>query len=88
MSARGAVVIVVLAVWVLLGPIAMAFSGCPSMAAMCEGPCGAVACATLAPALSSTPALISSLGTAIDDHLPPNVPAGLEHPPKSLLRSA
>jgi len=88
MTGRGAVAIVVLAVWILLGPVAMAFSGCALMAAMCEGPCGTAACVTLTPALSSTPALVSSLEAAIDGHLPPSIPAGLEHPPKSLLRSA
>ena len=33
---------VVLAVWVFLGPVAMAFDGCTLMGAMCESPCAAM----------------------------------------------
>jgi hypothetical protein len=88
MSSRGVVAIVVLALWVLLAPVAMAFSGCASMGAMCEGPCGTTACAIVTPTLSSAPALVAVFDVAIDRELPANTPAGLEHPPKSLLRSA
>src|SRR5712692_5936028 len=42
MSARRVTVMVVLAVWVLLGPVAMAFDGCTLMGAMCESPCAAM----------------------------------------------
>ena len=87
MTTRRAVAMLVLVGWVLLGPVAMAFSGC-AMGAMCEGPCGAAACAIVAPTLSGAPAPASSLEVALDRELPANTPAGLEHPPKSLLRSA
>ncbi len=87
MSARGWVAILMVAVWVLLGPIAMTFSGCASMGAMCEGPCGA-ACAIVGPTLSSAPAPASALDPVLELELPAAAPAGLEHPPKSLLRSA
>ncbi len=88
MSSRGAIAVLVLAVWVLLGPVAMAFAGCAMMGAMCEGPCGTAACAIVAPTLSGAPAIVSSLEVAPDRSLPANVLAGLYHPPKSLLRSA
>jgi hypothetical protein len=35
------VAVMTLALWVLSGPIAMAFDGCAMMGAMCEAPCGA-----------------------------------------------
>ena len=88
MSARGWVAVLMVAVWVLLGPIAMTFSGCAWMGTMCEGPCGAGACAIVAPTLSSAPAPASSVDVAFDLALPATAPARLEHPPKSLLRSA
>jgi len=42
MSARRITVMLALAVWVLLGPVAMAFDGCTLMGAMCESPCAAM----------------------------------------------
>jgi len=44
MSPRRVTVMVVLAVWVFLGPVAMAFDGCTLMGAMCESPCAAMSC--------------------------------------------
>ena len=38
---KKALSIAVLVAWILAGPIAMAFSGCAMMGAMCEAPCGA-----------------------------------------------
>ena len=38
------ITVVVLAAWVSLGPIAMAFGGCAGMGVMCEGPCGTTSC--------------------------------------------
>lgn len=37
---RGVVAIVTLMLWVVSGPIAMAFDGCAMIGAMCEAPCG------------------------------------------------
>lgn len=88
MSSRGVIAVLTLAIWVLLAPVAMAFSGCAVMGAMCEGPCGTTACAIAAPTVSAAPALVSSFEVVVDRELPANVPAGLEHPPKFLLRSA
>jgi hypothetical protein len=88
MSSRCVIAVLVLAIWVLLGPIAMAFSGCAVMGAMCEGPCGTTACAIAAPTMSGALGLLSSFEVTADRELPANIPAGLEHPPKSLLHSA
>jgi hypothetical protein len=88
MSSRGVIAVLVLAIWVLLGPVAVAFSGCAVMGAMCKGPCGTTACAIAAPTMSGALGLLSSFEVTVDRELPANIPAGLDHPPKSLLRSA
>lgn len=88
MSSRVVIAVLALAIWVLLAPVAMAFSGCAVMGVMCEGACGTTACAIAAPTMSAAPALASSFEVTIDCELPANMPAGLEHPPKFLLRSA
>ncbi len=44
MSARRVAVMMALAVWILLGPVAMAFDGCILMGAMCESPCASMSC--------------------------------------------
>ena len=88
MSSRRVVTVFALAIWVLLGPVAMAFGGCAAMGAMCEGPCGAAACAVLAPAISASPAPVSYVHVAPDSHPRETTLAGLDHPPRSLLPSA
>ncbi len=87
MNSWRVVAVLVLAIWILLGPVAMAFSGC-SMGAMCEGPCGTGACAAATPTLSSAPGAVSPVELAPNRQLPANTPTGFEHPPKFLLRSA
>ena len=37
---RPVVIGIVLALWIVLGPVAMAFDGCLLMGGMCEAPCG------------------------------------------------
>ena len=51
---RHLLVMVVLGVWVLSGPIAMAFSGCAGMGTLCTGPC------TLTAGVVPTPASLAS----------------------------
>lgn len=88
MSGQRSIAIVVLVMWVLLGPIAMAFTGCAIMGAMCEGPCGISACGIVAPTVSIAPAPASPAYTVVDGQLPAISVSGLEPPPKSLFRSA
>ena len=90
MSSRGTIVVIlVLAAWVLLAPIAMAFAGCAVMGGICDGPCGISSCAAIStPTMSSAPAPASSFAIAPERHLPANTAAGLDHPPKSFLLSA
>ena len=76
------IALVVLALWVLLGPTAMAFDGCLAMGAACEAPCGTSAGAFLSPARSMVPDLIAFLGAQPDQRLPTRPLAVFEPPPK------
>ena len=58
MHGRRLVTVMLLAAWVLLDPIAIAFSGCDGMGARCEVLCGLTCSA--GPALTSTAATIPS----------------------------
>jgi hypothetical protein len=73
----------VLALWVFLGPIAMAFGGCLAMAD-CEALCGllpGLALAQVAVALTVASRSIRSASLLI---LPSVTPAVLEPPPRTL----
>ena len=37
---RPLLIVITLALWVVAGPVGMAFDGCAMMSAMCEAPCG------------------------------------------------
>lgn len=67
-----------LAIWLLLGPVAMAFDGCVG----CELPCAHIACAVSVPALASTPNLLASAVLQLDSHPVTSAPSALELPPK------
>src|SRR6266566_8520699 len=41
-SGRRLLILLTLALWVIAGPVGMAFDGCAMMGAMCEAPCGVV----------------------------------------------
>jgi hypothetical protein len=64
---RTAVAVFALCVWVLAGPVAMAFGGCPMMASMCEAPCGMSACTFAPPIRVVTPYAVALLE---GDHVP------------------
>jgi hypothetical protein len=87
MTSRGLLALTMLAAWILLGPVAMAFSGCVAMGGMCEDIC-ATATALVVPALSASPGPTPLVAAAPDRRLPPRTPAGLDHPPKSRSISA
>jgi hypothetical protein len=82
-------IVITLAVWLISGPVGMAFDGCAMMGAMCEAPCGAMfqIVTPAAPDLVSlSPA--SYLDSPLDERpvvlsLRPPAP-----PPKSALLSA
>jgi hypothetical protein len=88
MSSRGLVTTVVLVVWVLLGPIAMAFGGCAGMGAMCEGPCGLTSCVVPVWTSAAMPSPVVYLGFGLSDHFPTTLLEIPEPPPRSSSLSA
>ncbi len=88
MSPRGLLTVVMLALWVLLGPVSMAFDGCASMGAACEAPCGVSASAAVAPAGLMAPAPVAYLFSPAHDRLPTHTLSALELPPKFPLAAS
>jgi hypothetical protein len=76
--------IVFIAIWLLLGPVAMAFDGC----AGCELPCAQMVCALSAPAPSLAPEIMASGVVQVQSAPVSSAPAALELPPKHLLSAA
>lgn len=76
--------VVFIAIWLLLGPVAMAFDGC----AGCELPCAQMACALSAPAPSVAPEILASGVVQVQSAPVTSAPPALELPPKHLLSAA
>jgi len=76
--------VVFVAIWLLLGPVAMAFDGC----AGCELPCAQMACALSAPAPSLAPQIMTSAVVQVQSAPVTSAPPALEPPPKHLLSAA
>jgi hypothetical protein len=76
--------LVLVAIWLLLGPVAMAFDGC----AGCELPCAQMACAMPGPALTMAPEAVTSATPEIDVRPTTSTVATPELPPKDLLSAA
>src|SRR6266852_9108738 len=81
MARRRLLTLLVLALWVTFGPVAMAFGGCFLMGAMCDGPCGTSSPASFAPAPAMGLGPISYLDAELQDRLPENTLANAEPPP-------
>jgi hypothetical protein len=79
---RVLVAIIVVVVWGLFVPFAMASSHCPTMSAMCEGPCGASWVASI-PVVSESLDLVAPVYLAPLAAAPSIQPPVLELPPKS-----
>jgi len=76
--------LVLMAVWLLLGPVAMAFDGCVG----CELPCAQMACAVPAPALTIAPEAVTSASPQVELHPVTSTVSTPEPPPKYLLSAA
>ena len=77
--------LVLLAAWVLLGPVGMAFDSCAAMMALCDGvPCGVVSAVTDAAPSFAPPAPLMAAVSAIAPTIPLLRPSPLEPPPKSV----
>ena len=80
---------ITLAIWLISGPVGMAFDGCAMMGAMCEAPCGAMM-QIVTPAAPDLAGLspVSYLESSLDER---PIVLGLRPPsppPKSALLSA
>ena len=82
MSPRGAIAVVVVAMLLVLAPLAMAFDHCALTGATCDGPCGTPPCAIVAPPRSVATISTESLSLDAEAHVPENTPSDLEHPPR------
>ncbi len=74
--------------WLLAGPIAMAFDGCVAMMSMCEGPCALALCALL---LTTTVIILAMVAALPQLAAAPALSATIavpELPPRSSLRFA
>ena len=70
--------LVLLAIWLLLGPVAMAFDGC----AGCELPCAQMACAIASPPAALAPESVTSATIQPEPRPVTATPSTLELPPK------
>lgn len=83
---RAVLVVVLVLVWGLFVPVAMAADHCAAMNYMCEGPCGASAPAA-APTVPAIIGLVSLVRSAPAPALPQIDRPAVEPPPKSLSLS-
>jgi hypothetical protein len=84
---RIAMTLLVILVWGLFVPFAMAADHCAAMGSMCEGPCGASSTAT-APAVPGYTVLVSRAPSMPAPAVPQSDRSTLEPPPKLLVHSA
>lgn len=84
---RVAIVLVVVLLWGLWVPAAMAADHCAAMSGMCEGPCGASSTVT-GPTVPAFTGLVSRAPSMPLPAVPQPAPPTLELPPKSLALSA
>jgi hypothetical protein len=84
MSSKRIVTVMLLAFWVLLGPVGMAFSGCAGMDG-CDVLCGSISSVESTPSTALAKVPVTAVVIGLDGHLPMpngNVP---DAPPKSPL---
>lgn len=86
---RPILIALTLTLWVVSGPIGMAFDGCAMMGAMCEAPCG-ISSYIAGPVATSLARLQPLAYIASSSAAPPLLVSAspLTPPPKSTLRSA
>ena len=76
--------LIVLALWVLVGPLAATFA-CAATGMMCEGPCGVAPCPVQVPRNVSVMPLVATLAIPAFDEPPTPTLRVVDPPPKSLL---
>jgi hypothetical protein len=89
MKSRRMFTLLVLGLWLFLGPVAMAFDGCLIMGAICEGgPCGASSDTSFGPAPPIGLEPVAYLDAQPRAQLPADTLTALDPPPKSLLSAS
>ena len=83
---RVAVTVILLLVWGVFVPVAMAADHCAAMGGMCEGPCGASSTAS-APTVPAFTGLVSRAPSMAAPAVPQSDRPAIERPPKSLALS-
>jgi hypothetical protein len=82
-------ILMVLAAWVILGPVGMAFDSCAAMMTLCDGgPCGAVSAVTDAAPSFAPPVALTIAVVSPPKQFTPVPRSTLEPPPKSVRLSA
>jgi hypothetical protein len=84
MTSRHVLTLVVLAIWIMAGPIAMAFDGCAAMGAMCEGPCGSTACSITALPVAAVPEVLDAVVAGAVQSAPEGIARAVDLPPRSV----
>ena len=87
MGLRAAVVVIVILLWGVFVPVAMAADHCAAMSGMCEGPCGASSTVT-GPTVPAFTGLVSRAPSVPLPAVPHPAPPTLELPPKPPALSA
>lgn len=82
MRIRSAVALALLALLLVVPPVAMATDHCAGMGHMCEAPCGATVGAAVVPAHSLPPDLLTSLEPQVVPLLPVTFVLASDPPPK------
>ncbi|MGH9258240.1 MAG: hypothetical protein ACRD3C_27070 [Vicinamibacterales bacterium] len=81
--------LLILAAWVILGPIGMAFGSCGAMMALCDGsPCGGVTALMGTIPTVDTPAPMAEAPSMLAQHPITVLRSALEPPPKPVRLSA
>jgi hypothetical protein len=82
-------ILIVLAAWVILGPVGMAFDTCAAMMTLCDGgPCGAVSAVTDAAPSFAPPVALTMAAMSPPKPFTPISRSALEPPPKFVRLSA
>ena len=84
MTGRRVTPLIVLALWVLVGPLAATFA-CAAAGMMCEGPCGVAPCQVEISRSVVVMPLVATLAIPAFDEPPTPTLRVVDPPPKSLL---
>lgn len=83
MRARRFVSLILLVVWVLIGPLSMTYIGCAGVGAMCGSPCALPSCLLTSLPYLSALQLVSYVSAALPER-PPTIFLQIPDPPPKL----